>query len=138
MSKQEAHLKRGENGERDNQGRFLPGWSGGPGRPARAVEESYAEAFRRAVTPEDLAKIASKLRDRALEGDVPAARLILDRTAPAEQIVNQRIEEVAKQADGEWEDWGLERVPDEVLGRVFRGGARIRDLDISLLDEKTK
>src|SRR5262245_5774318 len=134
MNQQETHLKRGENGERDSQGRFLPGWSGGPGRPPKAAEESYIGAFRRAITAEDLTKIVSKLKELALAGDVPAARLLLDRCAPAEQIINQRVEEVARGDDGEWED--LSGIPEELLLQVLKQGAKVRGLDISPLDEK--
>ena len=60
-------------------GRFVPGWRGGPGR-GRGRMTALQEALRDAVEPEDIAAIARKLLHMALDGDVAAARLLLDRT----------------------------------------------------------
>ena len=38
---------------RDERGRFLPGNSGGPGRPPRAIERDYLSIAGDVITPED-------------------------------------------------------------------------------------
>lgn len=48
---------------------FTKGGPPGPGRPARAVEENYLAAIKRAVTSEDMERIAGKAREQALRGD---------------------------------------------------------------------
>lgn len=59
-------------------GRFAPGTAGGPGRrPGRGPAAEL-----RAALGEDLHPILQVLRAKALEGDVAAIRVILDRLVP--------------------------------------------------------
>lgn len=58
-------------------GRFAPGSAPGPGRSAGTGE--HRRALLAAVTPEDVQKVAETLRDLALDGDVGAAKVLLER-----------------------------------------------------------
>jgi hypothetical protein len=64
-----------------NNGRFVPGHPGGPGRPRHCKP---AETLRRAlldsVTPEQVRAVINKLYELALDGDVAAARCWLEHT----------------------------------------------------------
>ena len=64
---------------RAQNGRFLPGNPGGPGNPFAGKVAKLREAGWRAVKPAEVRKVYRKLLDLALSGDVPAARLLLDR-----------------------------------------------------------
>jgi hypothetical protein len=64
---------------RDRHGRFTPGNPGGPGRPQSPTTE-LRRALEDAISPEHAAAIIRRLTRLALEGDVPAARLVLERT----------------------------------------------------------
>jgi hypothetical protein len=55
----------------------VPGGPPGPGRPAGSLE--HRTACLEALDPSDVRRILQTLRDLALEGDVNAARLVLDR-----------------------------------------------------------
>lgn len=72
-------VSNGENGERDAQGRFRAGNPGGPGNPQIRQLAAHQEAVRSALTPSDLKAVLKKLHGLALEGDVAAARVVLDR-----------------------------------------------------------
>lgn len=60
--------------ERDENGRFAPGWEGGPGRPKNG--ESLTDVLR---TVCDMEELAEKLKEKALGGDVVALKYIFDR-----------------------------------------------------------
>ncbi|GAB4127846.1 MAG: hypothetical protein Kow0040_01870 [Thermogutta sp.] len=84
---------------RDNRGRFVPGGPGGPGRPKKrysAVE--LRKAVLQAITPEELASIVRVLFSRAMEGDVAAAREVLNRILgpPVEVDLLERIEQLER------------------------------------------
>ena len=82
--------------DRDARGRFLPGNSGGPGRPPAASVHEHRAALVNAVTPDDIRAVARMLVDRALEGDVGAAKLLFERLlgAPVAADLLERIEEL--------------------------------------------
>ena len=65
--------------KRDATGRFLKGTAPGPGNPLARRTAEYRAAIREAVSPEDLAQIIKVLMEKALAGDVHAAREVLDR-----------------------------------------------------------
>lgn len=68
----------GDNG-RDAQGRFTPGNSGGPGNPyARRTAELRA-AMLDALTPDAVRRVVLRMIDSALDGDVAAAKIVLER-----------------------------------------------------------
>lgn len=75
--------------ERVEHGYFAPGNRGGPGRP-RGKGEALRRAAEDAITPDHVAAIIRKATAQALQGNLAAARLVLDRTcgrareAPAE------------------------------------------------------
>ena len=73
--------------DRAANGRFLPGCRPGPGNPYAAKVSKLREAGWKAVKPAEVRKVYRKLLDLALSGDVPAARLLLDRLlGPVEAI----------------------------------------------------
>jgi len=63
---------------RDPHGRFVKGNPGGPGRGKKEVEESYLQAFRDTVSPEDWRAIIGKAVADAKNGDATARRFIAD------------------------------------------------------------
>ena len=68
----------GENGGRDASGRFTKGNPGGPGNPfARQVGQLRA-AMLNAVDPKDVQEIIEAVVTKAKEGDLRAAKLLLD------------------------------------------------------------
>jgi len=81
-----------ENGNRDASGRFVPGHSlPGPGRPKgfdfRAIATARAEA--EGLSLEDaIYKVCRGLLTAAENGDVAAARLVLDRLCTADDAQN--------------------------------------------------
>ena len=62
---------------RDARGRFAPGNPGGPGNPFARQVAALRQAFVRAVPPERIERIASKMADLADAGDVQAAKLVM-------------------------------------------------------------
>lgn len=71
----------GGNGEyaRNAQGHFLKGNKGGPGYPGAARVFEFRKAIQDAVEPEVAAGIIRKAAAMALNGNVDAMRLVLDR-----------------------------------------------------------
>ncbi len=66
-----------DKGGRDHRGRFAPGNKGGPGNPYARRTALLRQAMLDAVTPEDIQAIVRQLIQKAREGDVAAARLVL-------------------------------------------------------------
>lgn len=66
-------------GHRDAKGRFVKGNPGGPGGPRRKAYE-LRQAVDQAVSAEHIAAVVRKATRLALEGDMQAARFVLDRT----------------------------------------------------------
>jgi hypothetical protein len=81
-------ISKGDNG-RDETGRFVKGWQGGPGNPQVQRLAEYRNALSEAVSPRDLKRVLDKMVKRAQSGDMLAAKILLDRclgkasTAPA-------------------------------------------------------
>ena len=74
--------------DRDNNGRFLPGWKGGPGRPPKGA--ALTDILRDKVDKE---AIAERLIELAMKrGDITALKYIYDRIdgKPVE-TVNQTV-----------------------------------------------
>ena len=65
---------------RDSRGRFTAGNKGGPGNPFARKSAALRQAMLDAVTAEDLQAIMRQLSQKAQQGDVPAARLVLSYT----------------------------------------------------------
>lgn len=74
----ETPLPNGSNG-RDEQGRFAPGWKGGPGNPLGKRMEELKTALLECTTAEQVRAVMEKLHALAVSGDVAAARVWLDR-----------------------------------------------------------
>jgi hypothetical protein len=76
----------GANG-RGVDGKFAPGWKGGPGNPhARHVARLRSALFK-AVKPEDIKDVAAKLIEQAKAGDVASIKELFQRLfGPAEAI----------------------------------------------------
>lgn len=64
--------------ERNSKGQFTAGNAGGPGRPKRQVEGSYIAATLGTVSKNDWCKIVEKIKQKALRGDMTAARFLSD------------------------------------------------------------
>jgi hypothetical protein len=69
----------GDNGGRDEKGRFAKGNPGGPGNPHARQASRYRELFAATVTEDDFRAIVQALVTRAKEGDIIAAREVLNR-----------------------------------------------------------
>jgi hypothetical protein len=68
----------GSNGDRDDKGRFVPGWRGGPGSRLQRRQAKLRKALLQAVDPQAVRAVATTLLDLATEhGDVGAAKLLL-------------------------------------------------------------
>ena len=68
-----------ESADRDGQGRFLKGNAGGPGGARRRPSE-LRRAAEDAITPEHVGAMIRKATRMALEGNLTAMRLVLERT----------------------------------------------------------
>ncbi len=86
-----AHTYHGDQPGRGDGGRFLPGNKLGRGNPHARQHAALREALLAAVTPDDLQAVVRGLLEQAKQGNVPAARELLDRVlgraapAPEEQ-----------------------------------------------------
>jgi hypothetical protein len=83
---------------RDPTGRWLRGCPPGPGNPFVRAVGARRKAILEAVTAEDVAAVARKLRDQALAGDVAAAKVLLayvvGKPAPAADPDRADLQEV--------------------------------------------
>jgi len=77
------------NPDRDAKGRFLLGNPGGPGNPYMKRVASYQEALQEAVTTEEFKKVVKRLVALAIEGDVAASKVVLDRCLGKVQAIIQ-------------------------------------------------
>lgn len=85
-------------GGRDENGRFIKGYKGGPGNPhAKRVAELRAAMFA-AVTAEDLREVIVAMVGAAKGGDVPAAKELLQRLLgpPTDWELDERLEQLEK------------------------------------------
>lgn len=64
---------------RASNGRFVPGYKGGPGNPHAAQVSKLRSAMLRAVSEEDIQGIVQKLVELARDGNVRAAQEVLSR-----------------------------------------------------------
>lgn len=92
----------GENGDRDNRGRFKTGWRGGPGNPraraARQLRDRLDDALFKVCSPDRLVSAIDAILRRAEAGDVPALKLLLERIGglPAVTALLDRVEELER------------------------------------------
>src|SRR5258708_16801755 len=68
------------NSERDKRGRFAKGCQGGPGNPFNRRVGELRRLLVERVSDDDLGAIVDKLVEKAREGDLAAARLVLSYT----------------------------------------------------------
>ena len=64
--------------ERDENGRFVKGHNGGPGRPKKEREEKYLDITMTACTFDDWKAIIKKAVDQAKRGDATARKWLGD------------------------------------------------------------
>jgi len=70
--------------------KFVKGQSGNPaGRPVGS--KNKCTQFRE-LLEDDLPKLVSALRDKALEGDMNAMRILLERLVPKVQVVDMSVQ----------------------------------------------
>lgn len=96
-------LKASQTGRQAN-GRFLKGvWKGGPGNPYVRQVAALRSALLNAVTPDDIDAVIRALIKKALEGDVPAIRELLDRVLgrPVEVDFVERLKALEDALDRE-------------------------------------
>ena len=94
----------GSNG-RDSNGRFAPGWKGGPGNPHAIKVQRLRTALLESVAPKDVEEVIDAMLKSAKKGDVVAAREILDRTigrAVATDVL-QRLEKLEELINGKYQ-----------------------------------
>ena len=89
---EETPSTNGSKRTRAQDGRFLPGNPGGPGNPFAGKVAKLREAGWKSVKPAEVRKVYRKLLDLALSGDVPAARLLLDRLLGPVEAVDVKAE----------------------------------------------
>jgi len=65
---------------RDSRGRFAKGNRGGPGNPQAKKVAALRGALLQAVKPADVKAVIQRMVEQARAGDVPAAKLLLERT----------------------------------------------------------
>lgn len=80
-------------------GKFAPGWKGGGGKRRETKQRDEYRAMLDKETPAVLAKVI----ELALDGDLQAAKIILDRSMPVQTIVmadlEQQLEELRERLD---------------------------------------
>jgi len=64
--------------QRDERGRFVKGYNGGPGRPPKAREKRYYEITISTCTYKQWTAIIKKAVEQALEGDATARKWLSD------------------------------------------------------------
>ena len=69
----------GDNGGRNDSGRFAPGNRGGPGNPYARRVAQLRSTMLATVTDDDIRAIVAKLVEQAKSGDLAASKLVLDR-----------------------------------------------------------
>ena len=91
----------GSNGERNPDGTFAKGNSGGPGNPHAARIAKLRAALIEAVTPEDITAIVKRLISEARDGDLTAVKIVFERTLgkPLEADILERIEAIEAQIE---------------------------------------
>src|SRR5581483_10250439 len=63
---------------RDSSGRFIAGTSAGPGNPHARHCAHMMALFRKAISEQDMLAIIFTIRDKAIQGDMTAAKIILN------------------------------------------------------------
>jgi len=95
----------GSDTTRDTHGRFVRGNPGGPGNPHAGRVSQLRAAIIEAVDADDIRAIITRITQQAREGDLAAARELLDRTIgrPSQADLLARIEalEVAAERMGQ-------------------------------------
>jgi hypothetical protein len=89
-----------ENGDSDrgSDGRFKPGWKGGPGNPrsqhARQLRVRLEEALHKSCSPDRLLAAVDAVLKLAEAGDVAAFKLLCERIAgpPISAEISERLE----------------------------------------------
>jgi hypothetical protein len=92
--------------ERDAQGHFAPGNSGGPGNPMAQRVNQLRVALLEAITPEDMQAVAAALLGAAKNGDVAAAKELFTRCLgrPLEADLLERLERLEADRGDRHED----------------------------------
>ena len=108
MNDETEPFSNGGNGSdgRGADGRFRPGWKGGPGNPrsqlARQLRARLEQALHKACSPDRLLAAIDAILKCAEAGDVAALRLLCERIAgpPVATEVLERIEAIEQTLQG--------------------------------------
>jgi hypothetical protein len=105
-----------ESNGRDQRGRFTAGNGGGPGNPFARQMAACRKALLSAVTTEELTALMRVLLDKAMQGDMAAAKLVLAYAVgkPAEQTDPDRLDV------GEWKQFKESATMVEELPKVVQ------------------
>jgi len=84
-----------------NTGRWLPGTRGGPGNPFAARTAALRSSLLEAITPDAMRRITLRMIEMATEGDVAAAKVIMERAVgkPIEPDLIERIERLEEEME---------------------------------------
>lgn len=110
----------GEDG-RDTRGRFTKGNRGGPGNPLAQRASEFRQAAMEAISPEHVAAILRKAAKKALEGDLRAARLVLERVLGKPSETLQQVSELALELPSLKTAEGCVRATDVILQAMCQG-----------------
>lgn len=88
--------------QRDENGRFIKGSSGGPGRPPKKREERFLEITLSAVTYKDWEEIVKKALKQAKTGDATARKWLSDYLIGPP---TQRIEQQNQNVNMTWQEF---------------------------------
>lgn len=79
----------GDSGRRQD-GRFCAGNRIGKGNPRAKQIQQLRSAFLTVFTPETMRQVVEKLIEQALEGDIAAAKLLIDRSLGRESLAESK------------------------------------------------
>ncbi len=121
--------------QRDQKGRYLPGHSGGPGRPKKKRDPAYMTIVEEEVTHEDWRAIIRTLKEAALNGEPQAQKLLaaylLGRPVPAASTEDENEDPAALPPDLLLPPSQLSPAAIKVLSRQLEREKRKYDLPIA-------
>jgi hypothetical protein len=115
-------------GYRDGGGRFVKGCPGGPGNPYVRQVARLKSALYEALTQDDIRAVVQRMRDKALAGDVAAARLLLE-YGLGKPLPGALASAIDAAAADRWSQDKLSRLTDEDLLALERIAGKAEGLD---------
>jgi hypothetical protein len=103
---------------RDAKGRFTAGNTGGPGNPFGRRLAMMREAVMRAVSADDVEQLLRKLLALAMDGDLAAAKLVLQYAVGKPKPVAEPDRVDVEAWENEKEKWAEPGEVNDILGKV--------------------